>query len=205
MIQKKSTTPLIEDAIDALSRLPGVGRKTAQRMVFHLLRRDHFTAKAIGEILPRLVDEVRHCQECRNFTAELICELCAHRQHTKDLCIVESPMDLMAIESSGAFKGRYFVLHGYLSPIDGIGPQELGLDLLENLLHQNLIEEVIIATNGSIDGETTSHFLRTQLQSHPVRVSRIAQGIPLGGELEYTDGATLAQALYHRQVMDEKV
>ena len=162
-------------------------------------------ALEIGDVLPRLVKEIVHCNQCRNFTTEPTCELCLHRQHRTDLCVVESPMDLMAIESSGGFHGRYFVLHGNLSPIDGIGPQELGLELLESIITQSEIQEIIIATNGSIDGETTSHFLRTQLQKYQVRISRIAQGVPLGGELEYTDGATLAQALYHRQLMDEKV
>lgn len=200
----KKQLPLIDQAIDALSRLPGVGRKSAQRMVFHLLRRDQDAAQEIATVLPKLINEIQQCDACRNFTTDSTCDLCIRRHHAQQLCIVESPLDLMAIEASGAYHGRYFVLHGYLSPIDGIGPAQLGLSQLEQLLQAGFIEEVIIATNGSIDGETTAHFLRTQLHHFSVKVSRIAQGIPIGGELEYTDSATLAQALHHRLSLEER-
>ena len=196
--------PLIDDTIQVLSRLPGIGKKSAQRIVFHLLQRDTETATALGELLPKLVSDVQHCSFCRQYTATHTCDICTKRQHSPQICIVESPMDLVAIEQSGAFLGRYFVLHGILSPIDGIGPVELGLDVLDRHLDTGQIQEVIIATNGSIDGETTAHFLRTKLESYGIAISRIAQGVPLGGELEYTDSATLAQALYHRQPWQNK-
>jgi len=191
--------PLIDEAIYALSRLPGIGQKSAQRIAFYLLRRDKTTALMLGEILPKLVNTIKMCDVCRHFTEMDVCHICLKHQNSELLCIVESPIDLLAIEQSGAFKGRFFVLHGYLSPIDGIGPLELGLDRLEQLLDHNPIQEIIIATNGSIDGETTAHFLHTKLEPRGLTLTRIAQGIPIGGELEYTDSATLAQALYQRQ------
>lgn len=200
-----NTPPLIDDAIQAFTRLPGIGKKSAQRIVYHLLQRDKDAAHIIGDVIPKLVTNIQNCSQCRQFTALNTCEICTKRHAAASLCIVESQMDLIAIEQSGAFQGRYFVLHGALSPIDGIGPVELGMDILDTLLDSGLIEEIIIATNGSIDGETTAHFLRTKLESYPITITRIAQGIPLGGELEYTDSATLAQALYQRQAWQNKV
>jgi len=188
----------------ALSRLPGVGRKSAQRMVFHLLRKDPQAALSIGDILPRLVTEVGFCQFCRDFTEQPICQLCQQRQYRAQLCIVESPMDLLAIEQSGAYSGRYFVLHGHLSPIDGLGPTELGIPILEELLNEGQISELIIALSGSIDNEATAQYLQAKFDSLPLDITRIAQGIPLGGELEYTDSATLAQALQRRSQLQSQ-
>jgi len=141
---KNQNLPLIDDTIGALSRLPGIGKKSAQRIVFHLLQRGSETALTLGNLLPKLISDVQHCDFCRQYTAGTTCEICAKRENSAQICIVESPMDLVAIEQSGAFLGRYFVLHGILSPIDGIGPLELGLDLLDEHLKTGQIQEVII-------------------------------------------------------------
>lgn len=200
-MQDAHSSPIINEAIRALSRLPGIGQKSAQRIVFYLLRRDQDTAKILGNVLPKLVAEIHHCVQCRNFTSLTICELCEKRHTSTEVCVVESPMDILAIEQSSAFFGRYFVLHGCLSPIDGLGPKELGLDVLEQQVKDERINELIIATSGNIDGETTAHFIKTRLAQYPIAISRIAQGIPMGGELEYTDSATLARALQFRQTI----
>ncbi len=197
------STPLIEALVDALTRLPGVGRKTAQRMALHLLRHDRAGGRRLAEILARAMDEVGHCQRCRTFSEQELCELCANPQRNSgQLCIVETPADILALEQSGAYQGLYFVLMGHLSPIDGIGPEELGLDQLERRLDEPGLKEVILATNPTLEGETTAHYIGELCRARNIPASRIAHGVPAGGELEHLDPATLMRALTGRQHLD---
>jgi recombination protein RecR len=193
-------SPQLARLIDALRALPGVGPKTAQRMAFHLLQEGRAGARALAEALESSLAAVRRCSRCRMLTEGELCVICAAPQReTSLLCVVESPADVVAIESSGSYRGRYFVLMGHLSPLDGIGPEQLGVRELEALLAQGEVRELILATNSTVEGEATAHFL-SELASHRgIRASRIAHGVPVGGELEYVDGGTLAHALAGRQ------
>jgi recombination protein RecR len=196
-------SPTLQGLIDALRCLPGVGPKSAQRMTLHLLERDREAALKLSSALREAVDKIGHCRLCRNFTELDICEICAdpRRDHSV-ICVVETPADVLAIEQSGSFRGLYFVLMGRLSPIDGIGPAELGLDIFQQRVVEAGMEEVILATNPTVEGEATAYYLIDLLQPHGVRVSRIAHGVPLGGELEFVDGSTLAHALAGRRLVD---
>jgi recombination protein RecR len=196
-------SPTLQNLIDALRCLPGVGPKSAQRMTLHLLERDRDAALTLSSALREAVERIGHCRLCRNFTELEICEICADpkREHSV-ICVVETPADVLAIEQSGSFRGLYFVLMGRLSPIDGIGPAELGLDLFQQRVVEAGMEEVILATNPTVEGEATAYYLVDLLQPHGVRVSRIAHGVPLGGELEFVDGSTLAHALSGRRLVD---
>ncbi|REL26484.1 recombination protein RecR [Thalassotalea euphylliae] len=194
-------SPLVQELIESFRCLPGVGAKTAQRMAFHLLERNRQGGAKLAENMAKAMDQVGHCQQCRNFTEQTLCDICLspRRQHAEQLCIVESPADVIAIEQTGEFQGRYFILMGHLSPIDGIGPEDLGLDLLEAQLQQGGIREVILATNPTVEGEATAHFVAEMAKSFEVNLSRIAHGVPVGGELEYVDGNTLSHALSGRK------
>ena len=195
-------SPALENLIDALRCLPGVGPKSAQRMTLHLLERDREGATALAEALASAVERVDHCSRCRNFTELEVCEICVDtRRDSKTICVVETPADVLAIEESGGFNGIYFVLMGHLSPIDGIGPAEIGLDNFHQRVVDEGIGEVILATNPTVEGEATAYYLTDMLQSEGVRVTRIAHGVPLGGELEYVDGSTLAHALTGRRTV----
>lgn len=196
-------SPTLQSLIDALRCLPGVGPKSAQRMTLHLLERDRQAALKLSSALREAVEKIGHCRLCRNFTELDTCEICADpkRDHSV-VCVVETPADVMAIEQSGSFRGLYFVLMGRLSPIDGIGPAELGLDIFQQRVVEAGMEEVILATNPTVEGEATAYYLIDLLQPHGVRVSRIAHGVPLGGELEFVDGSTLAHALSGRRLVD---
>jgi len=195
-------SPALENLIDALRCLPGVGPKSAQRMTLHLLERDREGATALAEALAIAVERVDHCSRCRNFTELEVCEICVDtRRDSKTICVVETPADVLAIEESGGFNGIYFVLMGHLSPIDGIGPAEIGLDNFHQRVVDEGIGEVILATNPTVEGEATAYYLTDMLQSEGVRVTRIAHGVPLGGELEYVDGSTLAHALTGRRTV----
>ena len=195
-------SPALENLIDALRCLPGVGPKSAQRMTLHLLERDREGATALADALAVAVERVDHCSRCRNFTELEVCEICLDtRRDSKTICVVETPADVLAIEESGGFKGIYFVLMGHLSPIDGIGPGEIGLDAFHQRVVDEGIEEVILATNPTVEGEATAYYLTDMLQSEGVTVTRIAHGVPLGGELEYVDGSTLAHALTGRRTV----
>jgi recombination protein RecR len=195
-------SPALENLIDALRCLPGVGPKSAQRMTLHLLERDRDGATALAEALATAVERVDHCSRCRNFTELEVCEICVDtRRDSKTICVVETPADVLAIEESGGFNGIYFVLMGHLSPIDGIGPAEIGLDNFHQRVVDEGIGEVILATNPTVEGEATAYYLTDMLQSEGVRVTRIAHGVPLGGELEYVDGSTLAHALTGRRTV----
>ena len=196
-------SPALQNLIEALRCLPGVGPKSAQRMTLHLLERDREGATALSGALLEAVERVDHCSRCRNFTELEVCEICADpRRDAALICVVETPADVLAIEESGGFKGIYFVLMGHLSPIDGIGPVEIGLDKFHQRVKEEGIAEVILATNPTVEGEATAYYLTDLLQSEGVKVSRIAHGVPLGGELEYVDGSTLAHALSGRRPVE---
>lgn len=181
--------------------LPGVGPKTAQRMAFHLLQRDRQGAKMLAETLVEALEKIGHCQLCRTLTEQDICQVCADKgRDAESVCIVESPADVWIIDQASVFNGHYFVLHGRLSPLDGIGPDELGLDVLEERMEAGLIKELILATNSTVEGEATAYFIGELARKYQVQASRIAQGVPIGGELEFIDSGTLAHAFSGRKV-----
>jgi recombination protein RecR len=193
-------SPHLAQLIEALRTLPGVGPKSAQRMAFHLLQDGRPGARALAESLDAALRCVRRCQRCRMLTEEPLCAICAATARDAALlCAVESPADVVAIESSGSYRGRYFVLMGHLSPLDGVGPEQLGVRELEAILAEGGVRELILATNSTVEGEATAHFLSELASARGVRASRIAHGVPVGGELEYVDGGTLAHALAGRQ------
>ncbi len=194
------TTPVIGRLIEALRCLPGVGPKSAQRMAFQLLERDREGALVLAGALQEAVERVGHCSRCRTFSEGELCPICASSQREQGvICVVESPADVEALEQSTGFKGRYFVLMGHLSPLDGIGPDEIGLDLLAQQLDEGGVSEVILATNPTVEGEATAHYISEMAHARTIRVTRIAHGVPLGGELEYVDGGTLSHAFNGRR------
>ncbi|HEY9547806.1 MAG TPA: recombination mediator RecR [Solimonas sp.] len=193
-------SPRLNRLIDALRRLPGVGPKSAQRMAFHLLDRDREAAGQLGNALGEALAGIGRCPSCRMFKEDQACRYCSDaRTQSGQLCVVEGPADLVAIEQGTAYRGRYFVLMGRLSPLDGIGPDELGLPRLAELLDEKVIQEMIIATNPTVEGEATAYYLAEMAKTRGLRVTRIAHGVPMGGELEYVDGGTLTHALSGRQ------
>lgn len=193
-------SPLVSELIAGLRVLPGVGPKSAQRMALHLLERNRQGGERLSEVLARAMAEVQHCEACRTFTEETLCQICANKARDHHLlCVVESPADILAIEQSGSYSGLYFVLSGHLSPLDGIGPHELGIPTLLNRLKNKEVTELILATNATVEGEATAHYIREASRAFGVSVSRIAHGVPLGGELEMVDSHTLARALSQRQ------
>lgn len=193
-------SPLVDRLIEAFQILPGVGPKTAQRMTLALLRHNRGAGKQLAATLVEALEKVGHCKRCRTFSESELCGICqdARRDH-KTLCVVESAADIFAVEHAGGYRGTYFVLHGHLSPIDGIGPEALGLDTLQEHVAAGGVEEVILATNPTIEGEATAHYIAQSLRHTRVRLSRIAHGVPLGGELEYVDGGTIVHALAGRR------
>jgi len=198
-----SYSPLLVRLIDALCCMPGVGRKSAQRIAFHLLERDREGATSLAAALSEAASGIGHCTRCRMFSEHDLCNICsAPGRDGSVLCAVESPADVMAVEDATGFRGLYFVLMGHLSPLDGIGPGELGLSLLEDRLRDGMVEELIIATNPTVEGDATAHYLADLAARHKVQASRIAHGVPLGGELEYVDGGTLSHAFFGRRVVD---
>ena len=193
-------SPSLAKLIDALRTLPGVGQKTAQRMAFYLLQEGRSGANALAAALCGALEQVRRCGRCRMLTESELCGICSNPQRDVSLlCVVESPSDVVAIEQSGSFRGRYFVLMGHLSPLDGVGPEHLGVRELEALLGVGDVKELIVATNPTVEGEATAHYLSEVAARRSVRATRIAHGVPIGGELEYVDGGTLAHALAGRQ------
>lgn len=193
-------SPLIDQLILALRKLPGVGPKSAQRMAFHLLEHDRQAAEKLAHALAEAASSVKRCQQCRTLTEEPLCAICSNSKRDREtLCVVETPADVIALEQSGIFSGQYFVLHGRLSPIDGIGPKEIGIDELEQRLSEGLISELIVATNPTMEGEATSHYINERAKAYAIKVTRIAHGVPIGSELEYIDGGTLAHALNCRR------
>jgi recombination protein RecR len=194
--------PTLNRLIEALRCLPGVGPKSAQRMAFHLLERDRDGAREIAASVGQAIEKLGHCQRCRMFAEGELCPVCTSASRDRSLlCVVESPADVVAVEQSGSFRGCYFVLMGHLSPLDGVGPSEIGIEALERLLGGGEVREVILATNPTVEGEATAHFLAEVITRRGIRASRIAHGVPVGGELEYVDGGTLAHALAGRQAV----
>ena len=193
-------SPLVDRLIEAFQVLPGVGPKTAQRMALAVLRQNRSGGKRLADTLLEALDKIGHCRRCRTFCERELCGVCDDpRRDHHTVCVVESPADIFAIEHAGGYRGAYFVLHGRLSPIDGIGPDALGLDALVELVAQGGVDEVILATNPTVEGEATAHYITESLRHTRVRLSRIAHGVPLGGELEYVDGGTIVHALRGRR------
>ena len=195
-----SSSLLVNQLIEALRCLPGVGPKSAQRMAYYLLERDRTGAENLSAVLEKAVKEVGHCEQCRSLSEQKLCDICisSNRDRTV-LCIVESPADVQVIEQSTDFKGLFFVLMGHLSPLDGIGPEEIGLELLAKRLDQGEIKEVVLATNFTVEGEATAHYISEMVNSRNITASRIAHGVPVGGELEYVNSTTLSRAFTSRQ------
>ncbi len=191
---------LIEALVESFQCLPGVGRKTAQRMTYHLLERDRDGALRLARNLTAAAEQVGHCARCRNFSESELCAYCADpARDAAVLCVVESPADVAAIAGNTGFQGQFFVLMGRLSPLDGIGPEDIGLDVLERRLGEAGLEEVVLATNPTVEGEVTAHLIAEMARARGLRVTRIARGVPVGGELEYADASTLAEALAARR------
>jgi recombination protein RecR len=199
-----SSEPLLDQLIEALRCLPGVGPKSAQRMALQLLERDRDGGRHLSSVLEVAMERIGRCEMCRNLTERDVCQICSNAQRDRSLlCAVESPSDVMAIEQATGYSGLYFVLLGRLSPLDGIGPEELGLDQLADRLSQDPPGELIIATNPTVEGEATAFYLQRMAQKNGIAVSRIAHGVPLGGELEFTDKSTIAHAFSRRQSVEE--
>lgn len=198
-------SPLIDELMSSLRCLPGVGPKSAQRMALHLLERDREGAERLSQSLHKAVEGVGRCQRCRTLTEQTLCGICNNsRRDNSIICVVETPADVLAIEQSGTYQGKYFVFLGHLSPIDGIGPEDIGIDQLVNLLRldaatEHPIKEIILATNPTVEGEATAYYISERAKNLNVIVSRIAHGVPLGGELEFIDGGTLAHAFSSRR------
>lgn len=202
-------SPLIQQLVDAFRRLPGVGNKTAQRMVLHFLERDREGARQLAAALTAAMDGVGQCRLCHTLSETELCQICLHPGRDQGtLCVVETPADVYAIEQTAAYRGLYFVLMGHLSPIDGIGPEQLGIATLVERVTNNPVQEVILATNPTVEGEATAWYVAEQLKSavlveRGLRISRIAHGVPMGGELEYIDGSTLMHSLSGRQLLNQ--
>ena len=196
------SSPLLEQLIEALRVLPGVGRKSAQRMAYHVLERGRDGGRHLAQVLAEAVERVGHCSQCRDFSETEVCATCASGSRDRQqLCVVESPADRLAIETATGYRGLYYVLQGRLSPLDGIGPRELGLDALAARLEGGEVAELIVATSATVEGEATAHYLAQMARQHGARPSRLAQGLPLGGELEYVDRGTLSHAFGTRGEM----
>ena len=192
--------PALEQLIDSLRCLPGVGPKSAQRMAYYLLQRDRKGASVLAKALDQALQVVDHCQLCNTFSEQAICPLCASEQRDSHLlCVVEMPTDLLMLENTRAYTGMYFVLMGRLSPLDGVGPKEIHLDKLLKRAQDGLVQEVILATNYTVEGDATAHYISELLKARGIKTSRIARGMPMGGEIEYVDSGTLAQAMMERR------
>jgi recombination protein RecR len=191
---------LLKGLIQSLCCLPGVGPKSAQRMAFHLLQRNRAGGRQLSEILSQAMNNIGYCRDCRTLTEVEVCDVCANHLRDDDvLCVVESAADVWVIDQATSFKGKYFVLHGRLSPLDGIGPDQLGIDRLEQRLAAGGIKEIILATNSTIEGQATAHFIGEIAAKFNIRATRIAHGIPMGGELEFIDSGTLSHAFNGRR------
>ncbi|MCF6263576.1 MAG: recombination mediator RecR [Xanthomonadales bacterium] len=196
--------PLLQQLIDALRCLPGVGNKSAQRMAFYILQHNRDGAKLLAEKLIESVENIGECSQCRNLSESDICNLCINPKRDKSLiCVVESPANVIALEQATGYQGLYFVLHGHLSPLDGIGPDDLGLEKLARIIQNGSLKELIIATNPTVEGEATSYYIQTLAKKQGLTVSRIAHGVPLGGELEFIDQGTLAHAFGARLPLED--
>ena len=195
---------LLDQLIEALRVLPGVGTKSAQRMAYHVLERERSGGRQLAKVLAEAVERIGHCERCRDFSENAVCDVCASASRDADqLCVVETPADRLAIEQATGYRGLYYVLQGRLSPLDGIGPRELGLDRLSARLGEGEVRELIIATNPTVEGEATAHYLAQLARQQGVTPSRLAYGVPLGGELEYVDRGTLSHAFGSRSEIRE--
>ena len=196
----KNEDSLLNQLIQAFKILPGIGEKSAQRMAFHLLEKNREGGRNLAKLINESVENIRNCSECRNLTEDVVCHICLDEKRNKKLiCVVESPTDVLAIENSGSFNGKYFVLMGRLSPIDGVTPQDLGIPKLIERIKSSDIDEIIIATSPTIEGDATSFYIKDQLNDNNILISRIAYGVPMGGELEYVDNTTLGRAIQGRR------
>ncbi|MCG8378008.1 MAG: recombination mediator RecR [Proteobacteria bacterium] len=192
---------LLEQLVEALRCMPGIGRKSAQRIAHQLLQRNRDGAKHLSEIMAEAMEKIGHCERCRTFTENKLCHHCENpKRDDSMICVVENPSDVDAIEEAN-YRGRYFVLLGHLSPLDGIGPDDLGLDEFQKILENDELKEVILATNTTVEGEATAHFISEMVKAHGKQVSRIAHGVPMGGELEYVNSITIAHALDGRKTI----
>lgn len=197
-------TSLLEQLIDAFRVLPGVGSKSAQRMAYHVLERERVGGRHLAQVLAEAVERIGHCERCRDFSETPVCAVCASASRDADqLCVVETPADRLAIEQATGYRGLYYVLQGRLSPLDGIGPRELGLDRLGQRLDEGEVRELIIATNPTVEGEATAHYLAQLARQRGVKPSRLAYGVPLGGELEFVDRGTLSHAFGSRTEIND--
>lgn len=193
---------LLKELIQSLCCLPGVGPKSAQRMAFHLLQRNREGGRQLSRILAQAMDNIGYCKQCRTLTESELCEACANPLREDELlCVVESAADVWVLDQATSFKGKYFVLHGRLSPLDGIGPDQLGIDLLEQRMAAGTVKEIILATNSTIEGQATAHFIAELAEKYHIQATRIAHGVPMGGELEFIDSGTLAHAFQSRQTL----
>jgi recombination protein RecR len=191
---------LLQQLMEAMRCLPGVGPKSAQRMAFYLLERDRDGGRNLSQVLAEAMEKIGNCKRCRTLSETDICSICANNNRDDSLlCVVETPAELMVIEQAIDYRGRYFVLGGHLSPLDGIGPREIGLDQLEQRLDEGGVTELILATNTTVEGEATAHYISDMAHARNVRTTRIAHGVPMGGELEYVDGSTISHAFAGRQ------
>jgi recombination protein RecR len=196
----KNDESLLSQLIQAFKVLPGIGEKSAQRMAFYFLEKNREGGLNLAKLISTSVEKIRNCSNCRNLTEDTVCEICSdERRDKKIICVVESPSDVIAIEKSGSFKGKYFVLMGRLSPIDGVTPQDLGIPKLVENINSSAVQEVIIATSPTIEGDATSFYIKDQLTENNILISRIAYGVPMGGELEYVDNTTLGRAIQGRR------
>ena len=200
----KNEETLLTQLIQSFKILPGIGEKSAQRMAFYLLEKNREGGNNLAKLISTSMEQIRNCSTCRNLTEEVECEICSNEKRDKNLlCVVENPTDVIAIESSGSFKGKYFVLMGRLSPIDGITPENLGIPMLIERVNNSDIKEIIIATSPTVEGDATSFYINDQIKDETVLVSRIAYGVPMGGELEYVDNTTLSRAIQGRRKLDK--
>jgi len=195
-----SESSLLNELVSAFKCLPSVGARTAQRMAFYLLEHDREAGLKLADAMRNAIENIGHCQQCRTLTEHEICKICSDKSRSVEtLCVVENPTDVLAVEQSTAYRGYYFVLMGKLSPLDGIGPEDLGLDLLEKRMAQGDIQELILATNPTVEGEVTAHYISELANNHNVKTTRIAHGVPVGGELDYVDSSTLSHAFEGRR------
>lgn len=197
-------SPLVDELVESLRCLPGVGQKTAQRMAFHLLERGRSGGSRLSDALGKAMNDVRRCESCQNFSDTAICGICeTPERQNGTLCVVESPSDLLAIEQAGDYRGSYFVLMGHLSPIDGVGPEEIGVERLLERIGQEGVSELILATNPTVEGEATARYIADRLEGREILITRLAHGIPVGGELGYVDGFTLTHAFRGRKPLSD--
>ncbi|MBT10368.1 MAG: recombination protein RecR [Gammaproteobacteria bacterium] len=199
----KNENSLLAQLIQSFKILPGIGEKSAQRMAFYLLEKNREGGNNLARLISNSMEKIRNCSTCRNLTEEIECDICSSEKRDKSLlCVVENPTDVIAIESSGSFKGKYFVLMGRLSPIDGVTPEDLGIPMLINRIINSDIKEIIIATSPTVEGDATSFYIKDQIKNENILISRIAYGVPMGGELEYVDNTTLSRAIQGRRELD---